>query len=84
MSDIVSIFPTAEELRADGVERFSLYLFEEELKSTLRLIIWGKSQGFDKIQINDPSAQVLEFLIEKGYSIIDGDNLNGTWIKWGD
>lgn len=82
MSDIVSIFPTADEIRNEGIERFSLYLFEEEIRSIFRLIIWAKSRGLNKVQVTELSANCIEFLIDKGYVIKDGDGLEKFWICW--
>ena len=80
MLDITSVFPTAEELRTNGVDGFSLYLFEEELRSILRLIAWATKQGFNKVHIEEVSKESLEFLIEKGYEL-ESDN-DAWWIKW--
>ena len=80
MSDIVNVFPTAEEVRTNGQDNFSLYLFEEELRSILRLIGWACSRDFNAIQTDNLSDNAKEFLEEKGYKIW---NDNGTnWIEW--
>lgn len=47
MPDIVSIFPTANEIKDDNVNRYSLYLFEHELCSILELIVWAKTRNFN-------------------------------------
>jgi hypothetical protein len=82
MNDIVSIFPTAEDFRNTSIEQYSLYLFEQELNSVLRLIIWGKSKGFKKIQTDSLSEMTNEFLTEKGYKITKENNF--YWIEWGE
>ena len=82
MNDVVSIFPTADEIRNEGIERFSLYLFEEEIRSIFRLIVWAKSRGFSKVQATELSANCIEFLIDKGYVIKDGDSLEKVWVSW--
>lgn len=81
MSDIVNVFPTAEEVRTNGQDNFSLYLFEEELRSIFRLIGWACSRNLNAIQTDYLSDNAKEFLEEKGYKIW---NDNGTnWIEWG-
>ena len=83
MNDIVSIFPTAYEIRNEGIENFSLYLFEEELKSVFRLIIWAKSRNLTKVQATELSNECIDFLINKGYKIEHDKNLTTTYIEWG-
>ena len=83
MNDIVSIFPTADEIRNEGIENFSLYLFEEELKSVFRLIIWAKSRNLTKVQATELSNECIDFLINKGYKIENDKNLTTTYIEWG-
>lgn len=80
MLDITSVFPTADELRTNGVDGFSLYLFEEELRSILRLIAWATDKGFNKIHIEEISKGAIEFLIEKGYEL--ENDKDSWWIKW--
>lgn len=81
MQDIIGVFPTAEEVRINGQDNFSLYLFEEELRSILRLIGWACSHELNAIQVDTLSEQAREFLEEKGYKIWDENKTN--WIEWG-
>lgn len=81
MQDIIGVFPTAEEVRINGQDNFSLYLFEEELRSILRLIGWACSHELNAIQVDALSDQAREFLEEKGYKIWDENKTN--WIEWG-
>ena len=82
MIDIVNIFPTAAEVKENGKDSYSLYLFEEELKSILRLICWAVCKGYKRIQVSELSGEAKEFLLEKGYNI-NADDKN-WWIEWGE
>lgn len=81
MIDIIGVFPTAEEVKNNGQDGFSLYLFEEELRSILRLIGWACSRDLNAIQVSEISNEAIDFLKEKGYHIWNTDSEN--WIEWG-
>lgn len=81
MTDIIGVFPTAEEVKNNGQDGFSLYLFEEELRSILRLIGWACSRDLNAIQVSEISNEAIDFLKEKGYHIWNTDSEN--WIEWG-
>lgn len=82
MNDIVSIFPTADDFRNTSIEQYSLYLFEQELNSILRLIIWGKSKEFEKIHVENLSKMTIDFLLDRGYRVYK--QANAWWIEWGE
>ena len=82
MTDIVSVFPLASAVRENGKDNFSLYLFEEELRSILRLIGWAAGRGYRNVQISDLSDEAKDFLIEKGYKVNAEDKK--WWIEWGE
>lgn len=82
MNDIVSIFPTAEDFRNTDVEQYSLYLFEQELNSIFRLIIWGKSKEFKKIHVENLSEMAIDFLLDRGYKV--RKQVDAWWIEWGE
>lgn len=82
MNDIVNIFPSADDFRKTSIEQYSLYLFEQELNSILRLIIWGKSKEFEKIQVENLSKMTLDFLLDRGYRVYKQANV--WWIEWGE
>ena len=81
MTDIIGVFPTAEEVKNSGQDSFSLYLFEEELRSILRLIGWARGRELNSIQVSDLSKEAKDFLEEKGYHVWEQENEN--WIEWG-
>lgn len=81
MTDIINVFPTADEVRKYGKDGFSLYLFEEELRSILRLIGWAEAKKIGFICLTTPSDEAIEFLLEKGYQVVN-DKDDSWMISW--
>lgn len=72
-SDIVNDFPTASSL-SENKDMYSLFLFEEELRSLCRTFMWAASAGYNPINISNLSQNSREFLEEKGYRLEQGSN----------
>ena len=69
MDNIINTFPTAEEIRNSDKDRYKEYLFEKELMSIFRLIIWAMNNEIDTINLMDLSDRAFQYLTEKGYVI---------------
>ena len=80
MEDIINFFPTAKTLR-ETPDAYTLYCFEEELKSLCRTILWGASSGYNPINVASLSKEAKEFLEEKGYKI-ELLNNDTYWISY--
>lgn len=80
MEDIINFFPSAKTLK-ERPEAYSLYCFEEELRSLCRTILWGASQGYNPINVANLSNEAKEFLREKGYRV-EPLNDETYWITY--
>lgn len=74
------MFPTAAEMRADDGSKYELYLFEEELKSILRLIFFAAKSERQYTYVSKLSKQAKSFLKEKEFDI--SKDISGWRISW--
>lgn len=82
MQDIISVFPTADEVKEHGCEQFNLYLFEEEMRSIFRVIIRAAQDKQKEVGFGALSNDAIDFLIEKGYHVYSSDKNHLWMVAW--
>lgn len=82
MQDIINVFPTADEVKEHGCEQFSLYLFEEEIRSIFRVIARAAQDKQKEVSFSTLSNDAIDFLIEKGYHIYASGKDRLWMVAW--
>lgn len=82
MQDIIGVFPTAEEVKEHGCEQFSLYLFEEELRSIFRVIVRAAQDKQKEVGFGALSNDAIDFLIQKGYHVYASGKDRLLMVAW--
>lgn len=80
-NDELDFFLNAADIRQDNGELYKNYLFEEEIKSIWRLIIWARSRDYKYVTITDISDEARLFLEERCY-VVNNTEDNKVLILW--
>lgn len=66
----INKFIDKETLKSSTRELWDEYLFERELESIERTILYAHARGLKSAVVLDPSQRAIEFLKEKDYTIV--------------